>query len=126
MYPYFEHSLIDYFVILKQFPSSSFKGKYLKPAHTFQCPNKTRIVRNKNAELLSFGSLWIRIQVRAITISQESSEEAIFERSSKLDGDLLDEEVFISQLYRRAKLLNNEFQAKVSQLLPICIFLNTS
>ena len=69
------------------------------------------------------------LQVRAITISRESMREARLERAmvssgGKVDGDddaqqgyisqrSDQEDVFIAQLYRRARLLNSSFQMQV-------------
>ena len=56
-------------------------------------------------------------QVRAIVVSKESQDEAARERRSKLNREILNEDVFLVQLHRRATLLNNEFQEKVVQYL---------
>ena len=57
------------------------------------------------------------MQVRAIVIYDESRIEATFE-SSKMETEaapcFLDEDVFISQLHRRAKLLDAEFHAHLA------------
>ena len=60
--------------------------------------------------------LTVIFQVRAIIVAKESLQEADLERRSKL-GCLLNEEVFLCQLHRRAELLNDEFQEKVLKAL---------
>ncbi len=62
------------------------------------------------------------MQVSAIIISNESKREAQLEREILMsedsdllcaDGQMQDEVVFIAQLHRRARLLNNGFQRQV-------------
>ena len=59
------------------------------------------------------------MQVRAITVSAEAREEANQDSTylQRCPSTLLDEEVFIAQLFRRAKLLNNSFFEKILQIL---------
>ena len=53
-------------------------------------------------------------QVRAVIIPEEAREEArVEELNQEDDQTVLNEDVFVSQLHRRARVLNSEFQAKI-------------
>lgn len=57
------------------------------------------------------------LQVKAVVVSDEARLEALVEQDNMQDcGTFLDEEIFLVQLYRRARLLNNEFQQRVLKL----------